>query len=132
MGADLLGCLKGCNFDGNVRSFLSAMQAAPACCMQHACISELQSHAAPDPIVHCTMQFKCSCNVTAAPDVDAAVCTMQQDVTHQCVSACLQTVGITWEVDESSQLGVLPSLLIVGLLLVPLCALFSGLTLGAA
>lgn len=70
MGADLLGCLKGCNFEGD------------------------------------------------------------QDVTHQCVSACLQTVGITWEVDESSQLGVLPSLLVVGLLLVPLCALFSGLTLG--
>jgi metal transporter CNNM len=53
-----------------------------------------------------------------------------QDETHHCVSDCLQTVGLYWEVDHSSELGVLPSLLIVGVVLVPLCALFSGLTLG--
>lgn len=56
---------------------------------------------------------------------------MQHDSAHRCVSDCLQTVGLTWEVDDGTALGVLPSLLIVGLLLVPLCALFSGLTLGA-
>lgn len=54
----------------------------------------------------------------------------QEHDAHQCVSACLSTVGLQWDVDRSSALGILPSILIVGLLLVPLCALFSGLTLG--
>jgi hypothetical protein len=58
------------------------------------------------------------------------LCVLQQDEAHHCVSTCLQTVGLYWEVDHSSELGVLPSLLIVGVVLVPLCALFSGLTLG--
>ncbi len=58
-------------------------------------------------------------------------CTLQEYDAHQCVSACLLTVGLHWDVDSNSALGVVPSILIVGLLLVPLCALFSGLTLGA-
>mmetsp|Transcript_7419 Transcript_7419/g.21935 ORF Transcript_7419/g.21935 Transcript_7419/m.21935 type:complete len:754 (-) Transcript_7419:297-2558(-) len=49
---------------------------------------------------------------------------------HHCVSACLETVGLRWEVDHPGGLGVLASVLIVSLVLVPLCALFSGLTLG--
>lgn len=57
---------------------------------------------------------------------------LESIVTDLCVSGCLGAVGLTWEAENEAPegLGVVASILLVTLILVPLCAVFSGLTLG--